>query len=158
MTAVAVQTNLFEHGRTFVQCFTIFLYSTNCTQFRKFSRLSKCSNGPGGGQLSACPSARRQGPKAKLLPFTSQEAFPRWSPVGEEPLPGSGQSFSTDRIYLRYMVGFYTYITKDIYKYLALMYLKWSIAPNAVMAISTCLISTVKIIKSQNIAKLNSVL
>ena len=34
-------------------------------------RLSKCSDGPGGGQLSACPSARRQGPKAKLLPFTS---------------------------------------------------------------------------------------
>ena len=38
MTAVAVQISLFEHGRTFVQCFTISLCSTNCTQFRKFSQ------------------------------------------------------------------------------------------------------------------------
>ena len=33
---MAVQISLFEHGRTFVQCCTVFLYSTNCTQFRKF--------------------------------------------------------------------------------------------------------------------------
>ena len=33
-------------------------------------RLSKCSDGPEGGQLSACPSAQRQGTEAKLLPFT----------------------------------------------------------------------------------------
>ena len=40
------------------------------------------------------------------------------------------------------MVGFYTYITKDIYKYLALLYLKWSLAPNAAVTISACFLST----------------
>ena len=48
VTAVAVQTNLFENGRTFVQCCSVFmpsifvsyctLHSTNCTQFRKFTQ------------------------------------------------------------------------------------------------------------------------
>ena len=48
MTAVAVQTSLFEHGRTCVQCCKVFLYSTfvsyctlhstNCIQFRKFTQ------------------------------------------------------------------------------------------------------------------------
>ena len=37
---------------------------------------------------------RQQGPKAKLLPFTSEEAFPGWSTVGEELL--SGQSYSAE--------------------------------------------------------------
>ena len=36
------------------------------------------------------------------------------------------------------MVGCYTYITNDIYKYLALLYMKWSLAPNAAIADSTC--------------------
>ena len=132
MTAVAVQTSSFEQRRTFLQCCTIFmystfvsyctLYSTNCTQFRKFTQTSfiwspmnicivlhsiseqhstdctqytniravhnwtavcmcsctqtpksqmktqeitasfpqliQCSDGPRGGRLSACPSAR----------------------------------------------------------------------------------------------------
>ena len=35
----------------------------------------------------------------------------------------------------------YTYITKDIYKYLALLFLKWSLAPNAAITISACLTS-----------------
>ena len=42
MTAVAVQTSLFEHGRTFVQCCTVFLYSTfvsNCTTMPNFLKL-----------------------------------------------------------------------------------------------------------------------
>ena len=48
MTAVSVQTSLFEHGRIFIQCCTVFLYSTcvsyctlhniNCTQFREFTK------------------------------------------------------------------------------------------------------------------------
>ena len=36
----------------------------------------------------------REVPEAKLLPFTSEEAFPRLSPVEEEPLPGFSQSQS----------------------------------------------------------------
>ena len=36
------------------------------------------------------------------------------------------------------MAGLYTYVTKDIYKYLALLFLKWPLAPNAAIAISTC--------------------
>ena len=52
-------------------------------------RLSQCSDGPGGGQLSACVS--------KTLKLSSSHSPPkRLSPGGEEPLPGSGQSFSTD--------------------------------------------------------------
>ena len=48
MTAVAVQTSLFEHGRTFVQCCTVAMYSTfvsyctlhstNCIQFRNVTQ------------------------------------------------------------------------------------------------------------------------
>ena len=55
ITAVAVQTSLFEHRRTFVQCCTVFMYSTfvsyctlhstNCTQFKKWSRdFCGCAN------------------------------------------------------------------------------------------------------------------
>ena len=40
----------------------------------------------------------QEGLEAKLLPFTSEEAFPRLSPVGKEPLPGSGQSYSAKRL------------------------------------------------------------
>ena len=35
----------------------------------------------------------------------------------------------------RYMVG---YIKKNIYKYLVLLYLIWSLVPNAAIAISAC--------------------
>ena len=35
--------------------------------------LSQCSDRAGGGQLSAWPSARRQGPEAQLVLFTSKE-------------------------------------------------------------------------------------
>ena len=36
------------------------------------------------------------------------------------------------------MVRFYTYKQTKNYKYLALLFLKWSLAPNAAIVISTC--------------------